>query len=130
MPKSAGQCTVPFAVSAWPTALQSWPNSARTSAGLLWVMMTAPARVGSTRCMARCTVTDVAWSTRAQPTASADAPGADGADDAAEADDEPPAAAPEEAPEEAVAEPHPASAEHSSTASTVRRTWRGHIMPL
>ena len=85
----------------------------------------------------RITVTDVAWFTLAQPTASpgADAPGDDAApgddtadapdDDVAEADDGGAAAG-----DEAVAEPHPASAEHSSTASTVPRTWRGDIMLL
>ena len=71
----------------------------------------------------RITVTDVAWFTLAQPTAS---PGADAPDDdVAEADDGGAAAG-----DEAVAEPHPASAEHSSTASTVPRTWRGDIMLL
>jgi hypothetical protein len=133
MPKSAGQCTVALTVSAWPMALQNWPNSARTSAGLVWVTMSAPARVGSTRCMARWTANDVAWFTLAQPTASADATDgdadeedADEADDTVEADDDPP----DEAPEETVTEPHPASAEHSSTAITVPRTWRGDIMSL
>jgi len=84
----------------------------------------------------RITVTDVAWFTLAQPTAvAADDDAAD--DDAAAAD----AAAPEDdvtgaddggaaAGDEAVTEPHPASAEHSSTASTVPRTWRGDIMLL
>ena len=76
----------------------------------------------------RITVTDVAWFTLAQPTASpgADAPDDDAPDDdVAEADDGGAAAG-----DEAVAEPHPASAEHSSTASTVPRTWRGDIMLL
>ena len=117
MPKSAGQCTVPFAVSACAMAPQNWLNSVRTRAGLVWVTTSAPARIGSTRCMARYTVTDVAWSTLAQPTASAE--------DVKDAED-------------AVAEPHPASAEHnstasaehSSTASTGPRTWRGDIMLL
>ena len=91
--------------------------------------------------MLRCTVTDVAWFALAQPTAAAAADDAvadgtaddavaDGAaageDAAVEADDEAPAAATEEA----VTEPHPASAEHSSTASTVPRTSRGDIMLL
>jgi len=80
--------------------------------------------------MVRCTVTDVAWLTLAQPVAAAAVVA--GADDAAAADD---AAggddvAPDPAVLEAVTEPHPASAEHSSTASTVPRTWRGDIMPL
>jgi hypothetical protein len=82
--------------------------------------------------MTRCTVTDVAWLTLAHPVAVAggeDAGGEDaGADDAgaeeAGADDE----APAPAGAEAVTEAHPASTEHSSTASTVRRTWRGGIM--
>jgi hypothetical protein len=65
--------------------------------------------------MMRCTVTDVAWFTLAQPTAVA----------TAGADDEAPAPA-----EETVADPHPASAEHSSTVSTDPRTWRGDIMLL
>ncbi len=124
MPKSAGQCSVPCAGSACPTALQNWPNSARTRAGLVWVMLSAPILVGSTRCMVRCTVTDVAWSALAQPTAEDTA--ADVADDVAESDDEAGAAPGEEA----VTEPHPASAEHSSTASTVPRTWREDIMLL
>ena len=145
MPKSAGQCTVPFAVSAWLMASQNWPNSARTLAGSVWVMLSAPARVGSIRCMVRCTVTDVAWFTLAQPTAVAAAltpgdaaPGDAAADDVAapgdaavdddEAADETPPPAP--AAEEAATEPHPASAEHSSTVSTDPRTWRGDIMLL
>ena len=57
-------------------------------------------------------VTDVAWSTLAQPTANAAG--------AAAADDD----------DDAAAEPHPATAEDSSTASTVPRTWREDIMPL
>ena len=85
-------------------------------------------------------MTEVAWSTLAHPVAEAaaageaededDAPEDAGAEDAAcaadVADDDvtPPAGA------EAVTEPHPASAEHSSTASTVPRTWRGDIMVL
>jgi hypothetical protein len=121
MPKSAGQCTTPSTVAAWSMALQNWPNSARTLAGSVWVVLSAPARVGSTRCMVRCTVTDVAWFTLAQPTATAAGDAADddvAGDDAAdvEAEDEDPAA------EEAVTEPHPARAEHSSTASTAPRT--------
>jgi hypothetical protein len=72
--------------------------------------------------MLRCTVTDVAWPTPAQPVAAdAEAAAADpaavaddaGADDAG-ADD----VVPDPAALEAVTEPHPASAEHSSTAST------------
>jgi hypothetical protein len=127
MPKSAGQCSVPCAGSAFPTARQNWPNSARTRAGLVWVMLSAPIRVGSTRCMLRCTVTDVAWSTRPQPTAAAAGGTADDdTDDVVEPDDEAGAAAGEEA----VTEPHPASAEHNSTASTVPRTWREDIMHL
>ena len=82
-------------------------------------------------------MTDVAWPTLAQPVADADA--ADAADaDAADADAEAAAddaagsddVVPDPAAVEAVTEPHPASAEHSSTASTVPRTWRGDIMPL
>jgi hypothetical protein len=85
--------------------------------------------------MLRCTVTDVAWSTLAQPTAAAAvddavadgaAAGEDAAADVVEADDGAPAAATEET----VAEPHPARAEHSSTASTGPRTSRGDIMLL
>ena len=86
-------------------------------------------------------MTEVAWSTPAHPVA--DAAAADVAE--AEADDEPGDAGAEDAacaadvagaddvapaPAEAVAEPHPASAEHSRTASTVPRTWRGDIMVL
>jgi len=92
--------------------------------------------------MTRCTVTDVAWLTSAHPGAAANAgaeeagaeeagteeAGTDdaGTDDVHGADDE----APDPAGAEAVTEPHPASAEHSSTASTVPRTWRGDIMVL
>jgi hypothetical protein len=81
--------------------------------------------------MVRCTVTDVAWPALAQPAAGGDAAAAaaDGAvapGDPAGADD----VAPDPAALEAVTEPHPASAEHSSTARTVPRTWRGDIMPL
>ena len=73
----------------------------------------------------RCTVTDVAWLTLAQPIAAAAVvagadDGAAAADDVTGGDD----VAPDPAPVEAVTEPHPASAEHSSTASTVPRTWR------
>jgi hypothetical protein len=75
--------------------------------------------------MVRYTVTDVAWLTPAQPVAAAavvawadDA--ATAVDDAAGGDD----VAPDPPALEAVTEPHPASAEHSSTASTVPRTWR------
>jgi hypothetical protein len=104
--------------------------------------------------MMRITVTDVAWFTLAQAAAAAgdgtavgdpaaddpaaddpaaDDPAADdeaaagdpAADDVARADDGGAAAG-----DEAVTEPHPASAEHSSTASTVPRTWRGDIMLL
>src|SRR5271157_2306105 len=105
-------------------ALQNWPNSARTRAALCWVVLSAPIRVGSTRCMVRCTVTDVAWSTLAQPTAAA---GGDAETDDATAADE---AAGAPAAAEDVTEAHPASAEHSSTASTGPRTWRGDIMLL
>jgi hypothetical protein len=84
-------------------------------------------------------VTEVAWSTLAHPVADVAAAGV--AEAEAEAED----AAPEDAawaadvagaddvapaPAGAVTEPHPASAEHSSTASTVPRTWRGDIMVL
>jgi hypothetical protein len=98
--------------------------------------------------MMRCTVTDVAWFTLAQPTAVAtagaddeagsdaavdvDAPG-DAAVDAVEADEEAPGAEEVPAPapaEETAADPHPASAEHSSTVSTDPRTWRADIMLL
>ena len=93
--------------------------------------------------MTRCTVTDVAWLTLAHPGATAAAGGeaeaeaagakdAAGAEDAAWPEDDDVAGADDEAPDpagaEAVTEPHPASAEHSSTASTVPRTWRGDIM--
>jgi hypothetical protein len=90
-------------------------------------------------------VTEVAWSALAHPVADAaaadvpededageDAPEDAGAEDAAcaadvaDADD----VAPAPAGAEAVTEPHPASAEHSRTASTVPRTWRGDIMVL
>jgi hypothetical protein len=87
-------------------------------------------------------VTEVAWSALAHPVADAaaadvpededadeDAPEDAGAEDAAcaadVADD-----APDPAGAEAVTEPHPASAEHNRTASTVPRTWRGDIMVL
>jgi len=87
--------------------------------------------------MTRCTVTEVAWFTPAHPVAAAAAAGAEdaapgdaGAEDAAWAADVADAdeVAPAPAGAEAVTEPHPASAEHSSTASTVPRTWRGDIM--
>jgi hypothetical protein len=87
--------------------------------------------------MVRWTVTDVAWFTLAQPTAPAvgaaapdDAPPDDAAPDDPAAADE--AAVPLAAAEDAedVAEAQPATAEHSSTASTVPRTWRGDIMLL
>jgi hypothetical protein len=88
-------------------------------------------------------VTEVAWSAPAHPVADAAAAGVAGdevddaredagaedaawAADVAAADD----VAPAPAGAEAVTEPHPASAEHSSTASTVPRTWRGDIMVL
>src|SRR5271169_1779789 len=105
-------------------ALQSWPNSARTRAVLCWVVLSAPIRVGSTRCMVRRTVTDVAWFTLAQPTAGA-AAGDAAADDVTGADE----AAADEAARvpaglDAVTDPQPATAEHSRAASTVPRTWR------
>jgi hypothetical protein len=88
-------------------------------------------------------VTEVAWSAPAHPVADAaaadvagdevdDAPEAAGAEDAAWAADVAAAddVAPAPAGAEAVTEPHPANAEHSSTASTVLRTWRGDIMVL
>jgi hypothetical protein len=87
-------------------------------------------------------VTEVAWSAPAHPVAAAaagvagdedeDAPEDAGAEDAAWAADVPGAddVASVPAGAEAVTEPHPASAEHSSTASTVPRTWRGDIMVL
>ena len=91
-------------------------------------------------------MTEVAWSTRAHPGADAAAAGV--AEDEAEDEDEAPedaapedadwaadvadAGAEDEAPApagaEAATEPHPARAEHSSTASTVPRTWREDIM--
>ena len=82
-------------------------------------------------------MTEVAWSAPAHPVADAAAAdvaedeaedGDAGAEDAAWAADVADAPAPAGA--EAVTEPHPASAEHSSTASTVPRTWRGDIMVL
>ena len=81
-------------------------------------------------------MTEVAWSAPAHPVADAAAAEADdeaedaGAEDAAWAADVAGAddVAPAPAGAEAVTEPHPASAEHSSTASTVPRTWRGDIM--
>src|SRR5260370_37981146 len=84
----------PFEVSGCATAWQNWPNSARTRVASCWVMVRSPALVGSTRCMVRCTVTDVAWFTLAQPGAAAGAPEAADpptaqdavADDAATAD--------------------------------------------
>jgi hypothetical protein len=103
------------------------------------MVLSEPARVGSTRCMVRYTVTDVASFTLAQPVAAAagDPPADDVAAAAAEADDvaAPDVAAPDDAAGapaavEAVTEPHPARAEHSSTASTVPRTWGGDIMLL
>jgi len=68
--------------------------------------------------MTRCTVTDVAWFTPAQPAGAAAADEDATADDAAEADDVAAAEDVPPAPAGAVAEtePHPASAEHSSTA--------------
>ena len=92
--------------------------------------------------MTRCTVTDVAWFTRAHSAATAagaeEAAGVAGAEDTAWTEDDAAAddviGADDEAPApagaEAVTEPHPASAEHSSTASTGPRTWRGDIMLL
>jgi len=108
------------------------------------VVLSTPARVGSTTCMARYTVTDVASFTLVQPTAAADPPADDAAaeaDDVAGPDDAAPeeAASDDAAPEDAAGapaavgaatEPHPASAEHSRTASAVPRTWRGDIMLL
>jgi len=87
-------------------------------------------------------VTEVAWSTLAHPVADAaaagvaededDTPEDAGAEDASWAADVPGAddVAPVPAGAEAATEPHPASAEHSSTASTVPRTWRGDNMVL
>jgi hypothetical protein len=130
----------PFEVSGCATAWQNWPNSARTRVTLRWVTVRSPALVGSTRCMVRCTVTDVAWFRLPQPAIAAEA--ADPAAEEAEADDAEAADAPAAddpaaddvagaaAGAEAVTEPHPASAEHSSTPRTVPRTWRGDIMPL
>ena len=136
-----GQCSVaPFAVAGWLTAAHNCRNSARTRVALCWVLLSSPARVGSTRCKTRCTVTEVAWSALAHPVAAAAAAGVAedealedaGAEDAAWAADVPGAddVAPAPAGAEAVTEPHPASAEHSSTASTVPRTWRGDIIML
>jgi hypothetical protein len=87
-------------------------------------------------------VAEVAWSTLAHPVADDAAAGvaedeapedaapedAAWAADVADADVDDVAPAPAGA--EAVTEPHPASAEHSRTASTVPRTWRGDIMVL
>jgi hypothetical protein len=91
-------------------------------------------------------VAEVAWSTLAHPVADDAAVGvaedeapedaapedaawaADVAD--ADADDDADDVAPAPAGAEAVTEPHPASAEHSRTASAVPRTWRGDIMVL
>jgi hypothetical protein len=89
-------------------------------------------------------VTEVAWFTLAHPVAAAagaaadDAAADDAAPDDAAAEEAACAAdvadadevAPASAGAEAVTEPQPASAEHSSTASTVPRTWRGDIMLL
>ena len=88
-------------------------------------------------------MTEVAWPTLAHPVADAaaadvagdgddDAPEDAGAEDAAWAADAAAAddVAPAPAGAEAVTEPHPASAEHSRTASAVPRTWRGDIMEL
>src|SRR5215469_13851545 len=85
MAKLAGQRTTLAFVAGWLTAAQNWPYSARTSAASCWVLVSAPALVGSTRCMTRCTVTDVARFRPAQPAGAAAAAGAD-AD--AEAEDE------------------------------------------
>jgi hypothetical protein len=102
------------------------------------MVLSEPARVGSTRRMVRYTVTDVASFTLAQPVvAAAGDPSADDVAAAAEADDvaAPDDAAPDDAAGapaavEAVTEAHPARAEHSSTASTVPRTGGGDIMLL
>ena len=69
-------------------------------------------------------MTDVAWGALAQPTAAAagDAADDDPADDDPVGDDAADEAAAAPAEEEAVTEPHPATAEHSHTASTVPRT--------
>jgi hypothetical protein len=89
-------------------------------------------------------VTEVAWSTLAHPVADAAAAGVaeDEAEDAAPEDAAPEDAAwaadvagaddvaPAPAGAEAATEAHPASAEHSSTPSTVPRTWRRDIMVL
>jgi hypothetical protein len=86
-------------------------------------------------------VAEVAWFTPAHPAAAAAGVAEDPEDedpedaapedaawaaDVADADD----VSPVPAGAEAVTEPHPASAEHSSTARTVPRTWRGDIMVL
>ncbi|MGH3176247.1 MAG: hypothetical protein ACRDPF_20595 [Streptosporangiaceae bacterium] len=89
-------------------------------------------------------MTEVAWSTLAHPVAAAagvaeaedededEAPEDAAPEDAAWAADVPGAddVAPAPPGAEAVTEAHPASAEHSSTASTVPRAWRGDIMVL
>jgi hypothetical protein len=79
-------------------------------------------------------VTDVAWFTPAQPTTEAanDAEADDPGTDDAEADDVTGADEVAGAPAgfETVADAQPATTEHSSTASTVPRTWRGDIMLL
>ena len=143
----AGQRSVPLILAGWVMAAHSWLYSARTRVVSCWVLLSEPSRVGSTRCSTRCTETDVAWLTSEQPaaaaTASAEAAPAEDAGEAelaaaaeAEPDDVAPAEdAADDEPEpaagaEATTEPHPASAEHSSTASTVPRTWRGDIMRI
>src|SRR5260370_32488665 len=79
----------PFEVSGCATAWQNWRTRAGTRVASRWVMVRSPALVGSTRCMVRCTVTDVAWFTLAQPGAAAGAPEAadPAAAEDAEADD-------------------------------------------
>ena len=142
----AGQRSVPLILAGWVMAAHSWLYSARTSVVSCWVLLSEPSRVGSTRCSTRCTETEVAWLTSEQPAAAATAAAEDAgeaaedAEDAAEPEDEPDDAAPAGDPAgdepwpaagaEAATEPHPASAEHSSTASTVPRTWRGDIMRI
>src|SRR5690349_24464865 len=123
-------------------AAHSWLYSARTKVVSCWVLLSEPSRVGSTRCSTRCTETDVAWLTSEQPAAAATAAAEETgeAEPAAAAEAEPDDAAPAEdaaddepepaAGAEATTEPHPASAEHSSTASTVPRTWRGDVMRI
>src|SRR5689334_25383939 len=94
-------------------AAHSWLYSARTRVVSCWVLLSAPSRVGSTRCSTRCTETDVALLTSEQPAAAATAAAEDAgeaaedAEDAAEPEDEPDDVAPADDP--ADDEPWPAA---------------------